>query len=90
MASKKDFSVFLKEARATAGLTQRQVSDKLGYETPQFVSNWERGVSFPPVSQLKILAGLYKISAETLFEHVLEEELRITTEQLKKKFKTSR
>ena len=32
-----------KTLREKAGLTQRDVSDSLGYSTPQFISNVERG-----------------------------------------------
>ena len=38
----------LKQKRVAAGLSQRDVSDELGYSTPQFISNWERGISCPP------------------------------------------
>lgn len=39
---------FLRDARVSAGLTQRDVSAKMGYTSAQFVSNWERGVCAPP------------------------------------------
>lgn len=80
---------FLKEARAMSGLSQRDVSVHLGYDTPQFISNWERGVSSPPVSIVKKLAELYRVSADDLFEVLLQEELRITTQNLQKRFKQS-
>ncbi len=78
---------FLKEARSSAKLTQLDVSTHLGYDTPQFISNWERGVSAPPVAIIKKISELYKISAEKLFEIVLNEEIRARTEELRKKFK---
>lgn len=45
-------SVFLKEKRTCAGLSQWDVAKKLGYSSPQFVSNWERGLSDPPIMTL--------------------------------------
>lgn len=56
-----------KSLRLKAELSQREVSEKLGYSTPQFVSNWERGVSFPPLEALSELARLYNVDKETLF-----------------------
>ena len=37
----------LKKMRLKAGLSQRDVSTALGYTSPQYVSNWERGKSHP-------------------------------------------
>jgi transcriptional regulator with XRE-family HTH domain len=81
---------FLKECRLKAGLSQKEVSEYLKYDTAQFISNWERGVSSPPVSILWKLASLYSISAQKLFDVVLAEELRLTTLNLRTKFKQSR
>lgn len=46
----------IKTARSTAGLTQSQLAKKLGYTTSQFVSNWERGASVPPLKTLPKIA----------------------------------
>ena len=81
---------FLKDCRVGAGLSQKDVADHLKYDTAQFISNWERGVSSPPISSLWKLAGLYGISAQKLFDVVLEEELRLTTISLRMKFKQSK
>ncbi|QDK37960.1 helix-turn-helix transcriptional regulator [Bdellovibrio sp. NC01] len=81
---------FLKEKRVASGMSQKEVADKLGYTTPQFISNWERGVSSPPINAIKQLGVMYKVKSEDLFEVVLAEEIRITTETLKRKFKLAR
>ena len=47
---------FLKEKRTKAGLTQQEVALGLSYDTAQFVSNWERGISLPPLVALPKLA----------------------------------
>ena len=73
---------FLKSRRMALGLTQADVAAKLGYSTPQFVSNWERACAFPPVSILKDLAKLYQISADDLFEVILENQ----REQLRREY----
>lgn len=63
---------FLKKKREAVDLSQGQVAKKLGYTSAQFISNWERGLSGPPLKTLCQLADLYKVSTETLFELILE------------------
>lgn len=53
---------FLKRSRKKVGLTQKEVSDKLGYTTGQYVSNIERGVAPPPFPLLPHFSELYGIS----------------------------
>jgi transcriptional regulator with XRE-family HTH domain len=81
---------FLKQQRAAAGLSQGDVADKFGYSTPQFISNWERGVSRPPINVLKKIGELYKISAEDLFEVVLSETIFEITRDFRNKFGKSK
>jgi len=57
----------LKRLRIKAGLKQKDVAKELGYSSPQFISNWERGISSPPVKIIKELANLYKTSPDKLF-----------------------
>jgi len=93
MGSKKPADMladFLKAKRVAAGLSQRDVADKLGYSTPQFVSNWERGVSHPPINALKKLGELYKVSSDDLFEVALNATIQEVTADLRRKFESSR
>ncbi len=48
----------IRDARSNAGLSQADLATALGYSTPQFVSNWERGVSLPPIKSLKKIGRL--------------------------------
>lgn len=48
----------LKELREKSGLTQAELAKALGYTTPQFVSNWERGLCEPPPEKYPKLAKL--------------------------------
>lgn len=50
----------IKKARTQAGLTQASLAKKLGYESPQFVSNWERSESLPPIAALPKIARFTK------------------------------
>lgn len=52
---KHKFGDFLREKRMKAGLSQKEVALGLGYTTPQFISNWERGLSNPPISSIRKL-----------------------------------
>lgn len=64
---------FLRSKRIAAGLTQADVAGKLGYTSPQFISNWERGLASPPAFILKDLAKIYQIPADDLFQRLLKE-----------------
>jgi transcriptional regulator with XRE-family HTH domain len=87
MSSKsKTLSQFLKQAREKADLSQRQVADELGYQSAQFISNWERGISSPPMKTLKRLGELYRVSAEDLYEIMVEDTLRRVEADLHKEF----
>ncbi len=66
-------STFLRTARAKAGLSQQEVSKKLGFTGPQFVSNWERGLAAPPLTCLKKLAQMYDVDSEAVFQMILSE-----------------
>lgn len=90
MKTGKTLGEYLKAKRLAAGLSQGDVAQKFGYSTPQFISNWERGESNPPISDIKKLAALYKIDAEELFETLLIATIQSTTEDLRRKFKQSR
>jgi len=71
--SKSHLSQFLKKKRMEAGLTQSEVASELGYSSPQFISNWERGLANPPVFILRNLTKLYKVPADEMFNKLLSE-----------------
>lgn len=56
---RQDMGEFLRCSRVKKNLSQREVSQLLGYKSPQFVSNIERGLAAPPFSSLKHLMRLY-------------------------------
>lgn len=82
---KQKFAEYIKTKRLEAGLSQKDVSDNFGYSTPQFISNWERGISAPPMKTLKKLAQLYKTPAEDMFHCLLEDTLHQVEVDFKRK-----
>ena len=65
---------YLKKKRQLSGLTQSDVAHKLGYSTPQFISNFERGLCSPPLKNLKTLIKLYSIPVEEIVELIVCEQ----------------
>ena len=62
---------FLKSNREKVSLSQGDVAKKLKYTSPQFISNWEREVSSPPIKVLKQLSDLYKVNSDEVFNLIL-------------------
>ncbi len=55
----------LKAARVNSGLSQKEAGEMLGV-SDDVLSNWERGISFPDVIQLKRIENLYHVSYDNL------------------------
>jgi len=66
-----ELATFLRTARENAELTQWDLAKPLGYSTPQFVSNWERGVAPFPVEKSKDFIKLTKCSPSALRKAVV-------------------
>ncbi|MCB2209357.1 helix-turn-helix domain-containing protein [bacterium] len=56
---------FISELRKEKNLTQRELADQLGV-TDKAVSKWERGLSYPDISLLSKLAGIFGINTGEL------------------------
>lgn len=65
----------LKKMRVDAGLTQAQVARRFRYNSPQFISNWERDLVLFPAKVIPVLATLYGVS-RTVFVEILVSEFR--------------
>jgi len=77
--NKKNLGSFISQKRHEAGVTQAHLARKLGYKTPQYVSNWERGSSVPPLRKMLLLSHSLKIPAKDLISAIVtatEEQLR--------------
>lgn len=81
-------SNYLKEKRVESGLSQLDVAKVLGYSSPQFVSNWERGLVSPPLETIAVLVELYKIPANEVIEYILKETRSYLEANLKKRKKS--
>ncbi len=77
---------YLKTKIQAAGLTQDELSKKLGYKSGQFCSNWVRNVSVPPAKAVTPLATLLEIPREELANKVVEWQLISYSLDLKTKY----
>lgn len=80
-----EFADFMKRKRELVGLSQADVAKEMGYTSAQFVSNWERARSSPPVKDFKKIARLYKIDSTMILDlfivgYLNWERLQITEE----------
>ena len=64
----------IRQLRFKAGLTQEQLADKLGIG-PQSVSKWENAVAMPDISALPLLAEIFGVSIDDLFDLSAEQRL---------------
>lgn len=65
--------LFIRQQRMNIGITQNELADVFGFRTPQFVSNWERGRSSPPMHTLAKLCDVLKVSKEALISKMLDD-----------------
>lgn len=78
---------FVKAMRLRAELTQDELARRLSYSSAQFVSNWERGVSLPPLDILAKLCVICKTPPDDLVDVLYsyqEEVLRLQKKELRK------
>lgn len=72
----KEFGIYLKQKRERLGLSQSEVAHELGYSSPQFVSNFERGLCSPPLPALRQMVELYKLSKREVVDVLLKQQKR--------------
>lgn len=85
MKSTQQNTTHWKQLREKSGLTQRQVSDALGYSTPQFISNVERGRCRFPIQKLPKIKKLYRLSVDQTIDLVLSEERQVLRKVFKRR-----
>ena len=76
MKNVSELNKILLEKRKELGLTQMEVAGELGYLSPQFISNWERGLANPPIPALKQLVKIYKLNQDEVFALLVDSHRR--------------
>lgn len=79
---RKKLGSFLKDVREASNYTQADVSSRLGYTSPQFISNIERGISVVPLKTLARMVSLYKVNPESVVKIILESQRKLLREKL--------
>ena len=79
---RKKLGTYLRGAREKANFTQMEISSKLGYSSPQFISNIERGVSVIPLPLLAKLVNVYKINPDPLMKIILDSQSQMLRAKL--------
>ena len=64
----------IKQLRFRARLTQEQLAEKLGIGA-QSVSKWENAVAMPDITLLPLLAEIFGVSIDELFDLTTEQRL---------------
>ena len=64
----------IRQLRFKACLTQEQLAEKLGIG-PQSVSKWENAVAMPDITTLPLLAEIFGVSIDELFDLSNEQRL---------------
>lgn len=64
---------YLKELRVKNGLLQKDLAEKLGYSTPQFISNYERGTAPIPMNVLAKMVEIFKADKIKIFDMYIAE-----------------
>lgn len=82
-----ELGLLLKESRVKAGFTQHEIAQKFGYGSAQFISNWERGLSQPPMEVLVELCTLLKIPKGTVKELLVQNAIQQMEKKIEKVFK---
>jgi hypothetical protein len=61
-----------KKGRMKANKTQGEVSHVLGYSSPQFLSNFERGLCTMPLDKMKKMIEIYGLDGEDVVRLILD------------------
>lgn len=76
----------IKQKRIEKKYSQVDLGKSLGYSSGQFVSNWERGESYPPMDRLAKMSLLFDLQKEDLISLFLEEQSEIKKKEYSKAY----
>ena len=54
------------QLRRQAGLTVRDLQDIFGFNTPQAIYRWQRGLALPTLDNLVVLAAVFGTTLDTI------------------------
>lgn len=81
---KEKMGEFILVLRKEHGMTQKEMADALGL-TDKAISKWERGLSYPDISMLEPIAGLFEVSVmEILKGERIEPDTTISMQDAQK------
>ena len=78
---------FIRKMRLEKEYSQAELAANLGYTSPQFISDWERGISSPPLKKLHELSVLLEVKVDALFDLLVTWATEQLVENLSKEFK---
>ena len=67
----------LKQLRKEQGLTQKQVTEKIGTKSVYYISQIERGDKVPSLKIIYKLAKLYKVTPTQIVESITKDKLEV-------------
>lgn len=82
---RKKLGEHLKDVRESMNYTQSEVAQRLGYSSPQFISNIERGISVAPLDTLAKMIKMYKTDPAVTMEIIMESQRELLTTKLRGK-----
>lgn len=83
MNARSKLAATLKTARINANVTQKQLAKSLGWGTAQYVSNFERGLSTPPVKDIPKICSIINLDTKIVYRLLCD----VQVERIQKKFK---
>lgn len=84
----KELGSYFKTHRNKVNLSQGYVGKYLGYKTPQFISNFERGLCMLPLKKVYTLIELYDMDGEEVAGMIIRLQEQLVRQELKLKEKT--
>lgn len=70
------------EARIAQDISQAKVADAMGYTSPQFISNVERGLCLMPASRVKDWAKVCKVDWKPFLRMIFEVRYHLALRRL--------
>ena len=81
---------YLKDKRVAANLTQGQIAETLGLESPQFISNIERGKCAIPMHIMRQLIKEYSMDKSEFLEYIADLQMNYFKKSLGTQKKSNR